>query len=87
MKLPREDKHTFGRCPAWDTFVLVTCEKCDKNVKNEAFESHVTLRHGSKSEGTAYHRVVAARAAAAIQTCQVKMTPALVPPNIQYPSS
>jgi len=84
MKLPREDMHTFGRCPAWDTFVLVTCEKCDKNVKIEAFESHVTLRHGSKSERSAYHRVVAARAAAAMQTCQVKLTPALVPPNIQY---
>ena len=84
MKLPREDMHTLGRCPAWDTFLLVTCEKCDKNVKIEAFESHVTLRHGSKSERSAYHRVVAARAAAAMQTCQVKLTPALVPGSVQY---
>jgi len=84
MKLPREDMNTFGRCPAWDNFVLVTCDKCDKNVKIEAFESHMTLRHGSKSERSAYHRVVAARAAAAMQTCQVKLTPALVPGGVQY---
>lgn len=84
MKLPREDMHTFGRCPAWDTFMLVTCDKCDKNVKIEAFESHVTLRHGSKSERSAYHRAAAARVAAALETCQVKLTPALVPGSVQY---
>jgi len=84
MKLPREDMHSFGRCPAWDSFVLVTCEKWDKNVKIEAFESHVTLRHGSKSERSAFHRVVAAREAAAMETCQVKLTPALVPGSVQF---
>ena len=75
MKLPREDMTTFGRCPSWDNFVLVTCDKCDTNVKIEAFESHVTLRHGSKSERSAYHRVLAARAAASLQSCEVKLTP------------
>ena len=75
MKLPREDMTTFGRCPAWDNFVLVTCDKCDKIVKIEAFESHMTLRHGSKSERSAYHRVLAARAAASLQSCEVKLTP------------
>jgi len=87
MKLPREDMHTFGRVPAWDTFMLVTCDKCDKNVKIEAFESHVTLRHGSKSDRSAYNRVVAARAAAALQTCQVKLTPALVSESVQFSDS
>jgi len=75
MKLPREDMTTFGRVPAWDNFVLVTCERCDKIVKIEAFESHMTLRHGSKSERSAYHRVLAARAAASLQSCEVKLTP------------
>ena len=75
MKLPREDMTTFGRCPAWDNFVLVTCEKCDKIVKIEAFESHLTLRHGSKSERSAYNRVLAAKAAASLQSCEVKLTP------------
>ena len=74
MKLPREDMTTFGRCPAWDKFVLVACDKCDKIVKIEAFESHMTLRHGSKSEKSAYHRVLAARAAASLQSCEVKLT-------------
>jgi len=87
MKLPREDMHTFGRCPAWDNFVLVTCDKCDKNVKIEAFESHMTLRHGSKSERSAYHRAVAAKAAAAMETCQVKLTPALVPGVVHFSDS
>ena len=75
MKLPREDMQTFGRCPAWDPFVLVTCDKCDKIVKIEAFESHMTLRHGSKSEKSAYHRVLAAKAAASLEACEVKLTP------------
>jgi len=75
MKLPREDMTTFGRVPAWDNFVLVTCERCDKIVKIEAFESHMALRHGSKSERSAYHRVLAARAAASLQSCEVKLTP------------
>ena len=74
MKLPREDMAMFGRCPAWDNFVLVICDKCDKIVKIEAFESHMTLRHGSKSEKSAYHRVLAARAAASLQACEVKLT-------------
>lgn len=74
MKLPREDMAMFGRCPAWDNFVLVVCDKCDKIVKIEAFESHMTLRHGSKSEKSAYHRVLAARAAASLQSCEVKLT-------------
>ena len=75
MKLPREDMSMFGRCPAWDNFVLVTCDKCDKIVKIEALESHVTLRHGSKSERSAYHRVLAAKAAASLNNCEVKLTP------------
>ena len=75
MKLPREDMTTFGRCPAWDNFVLVTCDKCDKIVKIEAFESHMTLRHGSKSERSAYHRVLAARAAASLESCEVTLPP------------
>merc|ERR1719391_1343873 len=66
---------TFGRVPAWDNFVLVTCERCDKIVKIEAFESHMTLRHGRKSERSAYHRGLAARAAASLQSCEVKLTP------------
>ena len=74
MKLPREDMQTFGRCPAWDPFVLVTCDKCDKIVKIEAFESHMTLRHGSKSEKSAYHRVLAAKAAASLEACEVKLS-------------
>merc|ERR1719312_1060872 len=78
---------TFGRVPAWDNFVLVTCDKCDKNVKIEAFESHMTLRHGSKSERSAYHRAVAAKAAAAMETCQVKLTPALVPGVVHFSDS
>ena len=81
MKLPREDMTTFGRCPAWDNFVLVTCEKCDKIVKIEAFESHVTLRHGSKSERSAYHRDLAAKAAASLQLCEVKLTPCSTAPT------
>ena len=75
MKLPREDMSMFGRVPAWDNFVLVTCDKCDKIVKIEALESHVTLRHGSKSERSAYHRVLAAKAAASLNHCEVKLTP------------
>merc|ERR1719219_917253 len=81
MKLPREDMHIFGRCPAWDSFVLVTCDKCDKNVKIEAFESHMTLRHGSKSERSAYHRVLAAKAAASLEACEVKLTPSSTATN------
>merc|ERR1719391_1576710 len=65
---------SFGRVPAWDNFVLVTCERCDKIVKIEAFESHMTLRHGSKSERSAYHRVLAARAAASLEACEVKLS-------------
>lgn len=76
MKLPKEDLKTFGKCPAWDNFVLVNCDKCDKVVKLEALEYHMTLRHGSKSERQAYHRVLAARAAAVLETGQVRLTPA-----------
>jgi len=75
MKLPKEDMATLGRWPAWDTFALVTCARCDRNVKLEAFESHVAIRHGTKSERSAYHRVTAARAAV-LQACQVRLTPA-----------
>ena len=81
MKLPREDMQTFGRCPAWDAFILVTCDKCDKIVKMEAFESHMTLRHGSKSEKSAYHRVLAAKAAASLEACEVKLTPSSTATN------
>ena len=81
MKLPREDMQTFGRCPAWDAFILVTCDKCDKIVKMEAFESHMTLRHGSKSEKSAYHRVLAAKAAASLEACEVKLAPSSTATN------
>ena len=73
MKLPSEDMTTLGRWPAWDNFMLVTCDKCNKNVKLEAFESHVAMRHGTKSERSAYHRVTAARAAALL-SCAVRLT-------------
>ena len=73
MKLPREDMSTLGRFPAWDSFTLVTCDKCNRNVKIEALESHVAMRHATKSERSAYHRVTAARAAALL-SCQVRLT-------------
>ena len=75
MKLPKEDMHTYGQCPIFDRFVLVTCGKCSCRVKMEAFESHVTLRHGSKSERSAYHKVMAAKASSALKACQVKLGP------------
>ena len=75
MKLTREDMNMFGRCPAWDTFLLVICDKCRNSVKIEAFESHLTLRHGTKSERNAYHKVMAAKAAESLKTCHVKLTP------------
>lgn len=75
MKLPKEDMTTYGQCPIFDRFVLVTCSKCSRRVKMEAFESHVTLRHGSKSERSAYHKVMAAKASAALKACQVKLGP------------
>jgi hypothetical protein len=82
MKLPREDMTTLGRWPARDSFILVTCDKCDRNVKIEAFESHVAMRHGTKSERSAYHRVTAARAAALL-SCQVRLTAAGSPQHSQ----
>ena len=75
MKLPREEMEMFGRCPTWDNFVLVICDKCDKIVKIEAFESHMTLRHGSEAEKSAYHRVLTSRVEASLQLCEVKLTP------------
>ena len=75
MKLNRDDMPTYGQCPSWDGLVLVTCEKCARNVKMESLESHVTLRHGSKSERTAYSKVLAARSAAALRHCQVRLEP------------
>ena len=80
MKLRREDMNTLGRCPAWDNFTLVTCDKCNRNVKIEALESHVAMRHSSKSERSAYHRVTAARAAALLN-CQVRLTSASTSPQ------
>ena len=75
MKLRREDMHTYGECPIWDRFILVNCEKCNRKVKIESLESHITLRHGSKSERTAYHKGLAAKTAAALKACQVKIAP------------
>ena len=75
MKLPKDDMHTYGHCPIWDRFVLVTCHKCSRKVKMEALESHVTLRHGSKSERSAYHKVIAAKATAALKACQNRLGP------------
>jgi len=83
MKLPRDDMSTLGRWPAWDSFTLVTCDKCSRNVKLEAFESHVTLRHGTKSERSAYQRGTAAKAAALL-SCQVRLTPATSPQHTQH---
>ena len=42
MKLPKEDMATLGRWPAWDTFALVTCARCDRNVKLEVSPSTTT---------------------------------------------
>ena len=78
MKLPREDMDTLGRFPAWDSFTLVTCDKCGRNLKIEALESHIAMRHSSKSERNAYHRVTAARAASLL-TCQVRLTASTSP--------
>jgi len=39
----------------------------------------MTLRHCSKSERSAFHRVVGA-----METCQVKLTPALVLSSVQF---
>jgi len=75
MKLPREDMHSYGECPLWDRFILVNCEKCSRKVKIESLESHLTLRHGSKSERNAYHKVLAAKTAAALQACQINLAP------------
>ena len=72
MKLSRDDMHTYGQCPIWDRFILVTCDKCSRKVKVESLESHITLRHGSKSERNAYHKVLAARASAALKACETK---------------
>lgn len=74
-KLPKEEMHTYGLCPSWDRFVVVTCEKCKRVVKLEALESHITLRHGSKSERNAYQKIIAARSNSAFRTCQVKLAP------------
>lgn len=75
MKLPKEEMAMYGQCPKWDRFVVVTCEKCKRRVKAEALESHVTLRHGSKSERNAYYKIIASKAKTAFRTCQVKLTP------------
>jgi len=80
MRLSREHMQSFGQCPAWDRFVLVTCDKCGYTVKIAALESHTTLRHGSKSERNAFSKVMAAKVAAALKTCQVKLTPMSVKP-------
>ena len=75
MKLPREDMATYGQCPIWDRFILVTCHRCSRKVKVEALEAHVTLRHGSKSERNAYHKIKAAQAETALRACQISSTP------------
>jgi len=80
MKLPRDSMSSLGRWPAWDSFTLVTCDKCNRNVKMEAIEWHLTVRHGTKSERSAYHRGAAARAAALL-TCQVRLTAASSSPQ------
>jgi len=80
MRLSREHMPAFGNCPAWDRFVLVTCDKCGYTVKIAALESHTTLRHGSKSERNAFSKVMAAKVAAALKTCQVKLTPMTTKP-------
>ena len=49
-KIPRHEMTTFMLCPAFDELVIVKCDKCEKCVKIEAFESHMALRHGGKSE-------------------------------------
>jgi hypothetical protein len=87
MKLNRDDMHTYGQSPSWDGLVLVTCEKCARNVKIESLESHVTLRHGSKSERTAFGKVLAARSAAAIRHCQVRLEPVVSRSLSETPST
>ena len=49
MRLPREDMKIFGEFPAWDDFVLVSCETCHRSVKAEAFEEHCRQRHNYAS--------------------------------------
>ena len=49
-KIPRHEMTTFMLCPAFDELVIVKCDKCEKCVQIEAFESHMALRHGGKSE-------------------------------------
>ena len=58
MKLPREDMDTLGRFPAWDSFTLVTCDKCGRNLKIEALESHIAMRH-SRQERLNGSRILA----------------------------
>ena len=72
MKLGKADMTTLGRWPAYDQFTLVTCDRCNRNVKIEAFESHVAMRHGTKSERSAYRQTTAARAAALL-SCKVRI--------------
>lgn len=77
MKLPREEMHTYGFCPNWDRFIIIKCDKCNRKVKAEALESHITLRHGSKSEQNAYFKILAykAKTSSDLRNCQVKLTP------------
>ena len=49
-RIQRHEMTTFMLCPVWDELVIVKCDKCEECVKIEAFGSHMTLRHGSKSE-------------------------------------
>jgi hypothetical protein len=87
MKLNRDDMQTYGQCPSWDGLVLVTCEKCARNVKIESLESHITLRHGSKSERSAFSKVLAARSAAALRHCQVRLEPVVSRSLSETPST
>ena len=48
MKLPMEEMPTFGRFPALDNFTLVKCEECGRNVKINAFKSHMDKSHRAK---------------------------------------
>ncbi len=77
MKLPKEEMHTYGLCPNWDRFVVIKCDKCNRKIKAEALESHITLRHGSKSERNAYFKILAykAKTSADLRNCQLKFTP------------
>ena len=49
MKLPMEEMKNFGKFPGLESFTLVTCEECGRNVKINAFKSHMDERHSEQS--------------------------------------